>query len=119
MTHLYTIDNSKNTGYIRNYNSVKQNFCLVPHNDTSRPLIVPQENLIRLDDFLLPCNIPTPIVKPPAVVRQLVSSTLDGEDETYYTAHSKQSHSYNELLVKVISFMVQAENKTECTPPPI
>ena len=51
MTNLHTIDHSKITGYLRNYDPVKQYFCLLPHNDTSRPLIVPQEYLIRFDDF--------------------------------------------------------------------
>ena len=52
MTTLYTIDHSKITGYLRNYDPIKQYFCLLPHNDTSRPLIKPQEYLIHLDDFL-------------------------------------------------------------------
>ena len=64
MTNLYTIDHARITGYLRNYNPIKQYFCLLPFNDTSRPLIVPQEYLIHFDDFLLPCNITTPIVKP-------------------------------------------------------
>ena len=51
-------------GYLRNYDPIKQYFCLLPYNNTSRPLIVPQEYLIHYDDFLLPCNIPTQIVKP-------------------------------------------------------
>ena len=55
MTNLYTIDHSKITRYLRNYDPVKQCFCLLPNNDTSRPLIVPQEYLIHFDDFLLPC----------------------------------------------------------------
>ena len=59
MTNLYTIDHSKITGCLRNYDPVKQYFCLLPHNDASRPLIVPQEYLIHFDDFLLPCNVPT------------------------------------------------------------
>ena len=65
---------------------------------------------------MLPCNIPTQIVKPLAVVEHLVSSPLDDKDKSYYTALYKQSHSYNELLfssAKTISFMVQAEHKTE------
>ena len=70
---LYTIDHSKITGYLRNYDPIKQYFCLLPHNDTSRPLIVPQVYLIHFDDFLLPCNIPTQIVKPLTVIKHLVS----------------------------------------------
>ena len=114
MTNLYTIDHSKITGYLRNYDPIKQYFCLLPHNDTSRPLIVPQEYLIPFDDFLLPCNIPTQIVKPLTVIKHLVSSPLDDEDISCYTALSKQSHSYNELLfiaAKIISFTVQTEQK--------
>ena len=112
MTNLYTIDHSKITGYLRNYDPIKQYFCLLPHNDTSRPLIVPQEYLIHFDDFLLPCNIPTQIVKPLTVIKHLVSSPLDDKDISSYTALSKQSHSYNELLfiaAKTISYMVQTE----------
>ena len=93
---------------------IKQYFCLIPHNDTSRPLIVPQEYLNHFDDFLLPCNIPTQIVKPLRVIKHLVSSPLDDKDTSCYTALSKQSHSYNELLfiaAKTISFMVQTEGK--------
>ena len=112
MTNLYTIDHSKITGYLRNYDPIKQYFCLLPHNDISRPLIVPQEYLIHFDDFLLPCNIPTQVVKPLTVIKHLVSSPLDDKDISYYTALSKQSHSYNELLfiaAKTISYMVQIE----------
>ena len=114
MTSLYTIDNSKIPGYLRNYDPIKQQFCLLPHNDTSRPLIVPQEYLIHFDDFLLPCNIPTQIVKPLTVIKHLVSTPLDDKDTSHYTALYKQSYSYNELLfiaAKVISYMVQAEQQ--------
>ena len=64
----------------------------------------------------MPCNIPTQIVKPLTVIKHLVSSPLDDKDRTYYTALYKQTYSYNELLfinAKTISFMVQAEQKTE------
>ena len=114
MTNLYIIDHSKITGYLRNYDPVKQNFCLLPHNDTSRPLIVPQEYLIHFDDFLLPCNIPTQIVKPLTVIKHLVSTPLDDKDTLHYIALYEQSYSYNELsfiAAKVISYMVQAEQQ--------
>ena len=65
---------------------------------------------------MLPCNIPTQIAKPLTVIKHLVSSPLDDKDRTYYTALYKQTYSYNELLfisAKTISFMVQAEQKTE------
>ena len=110
MTTLYTIDHSKITGYLRNYDPIKQYFCLLPHNDTSRV----QEFLIHFDDFLLPCNIPTQIVKPLTVVKHLVSTPLDDKDTSHYTALYKQSYSYNELLfiaAKVISYMVQVEQQ--------
>ena len=116
MTNMYTLDHSCITGYLRNYDPIKQYFCLLPYNNTSRPLIVPQEYLIHYDDFWLPCNIPTQIVKPLTVIKHLVSSPLDDKDRTYYTALYKQTYSYNELLfisAKTISFMVQAEQKTE------
>ena len=86
MTNLYTIYHSRITGFLRNYDPIKQYFCLLPHNDTSRPPIVPQENLIHFDDFLLPCNIPTQIVKPLTVIKHLASSPLDDKDKSYYTA---------------------------------
>ena len=116
MTNMYILDHSCITGYLRNYDPIKQYFCLLPYNNTSRPLIVPQEYLIHYDDFLLPCNIPTQIAKPLTVIKHLVSSPLDDKDRTYYTALYKQTYSYNELLfisAKTISFMVQAEQKTE------
>ena len=106
MTNLYTIDHSKITGYLGNYDPIKQYFCLLPHNDTSRTLIVPQEYLNHFDDFLLPCNIPTQVVKPLAIIKHLVSSPLDDKDISHYTALSKQSHSFNKLLFiseKIIS----------------
>ena len=112
MSNLYTIDHSKKPGYLRSYDPIKQYFCLLPHNDTSRPLIVPQEYLIHFDDFLSPCNIPTQIVKPLSVIKHLVSTPLDDKVTSQYTALYKQSYSYNELLfiaAKVISYMVQAE----------
>ena len=93
----------------------------LPHNDTSGLLIVSLEYLIHFDDFLLPCNIPTQTVKPLTVNKHLVSSPRDDKDISYKTARSKQSHSYNELILiaaKVISFRVQTENKSGNKPPP-
>ena len=121
MTNLYTVDHARITGYLRNYDPIKQCFCLLTFNDTSRPLIVPQEYLIRFDNFLLPCIIPTQILKILTVIKHLVSSPLDDKDESYYTASSKESYSYNELLfffAKIISYMVQIEQKAEHKPPP-
>ena len=50
-TNMYTFDHSCITGYLRNYDPIKQYFCLLPYNNTSRPLIVHQEYLIHFDDF--------------------------------------------------------------------
>ena len=64
----------------------------------------------------LPCNILTQIVKPSTVIKHLVSSPLDDQDKSYYTALYKQTYSFKELLfisAKIISFLVQAEHKTE------
>ena len=116
MINIYTLDHSCVTGYLRNYDLIEQYFCLLPYYNTSRPFIVPQEYLLPFDDFLLPCNIPTQIVKPLTVIKHLVSSPLDDKDKSYYTALYKQSYSYRELLfisAKIISFMVQAEHETE------
>ena len=82
MTIIYTLDHSCITGYLRNYDPIKQYFSLLPYNNTSRPLIVPQEYLIHFDDFLLPCNIPTQNVKPLTVIKHLVSSPLDEKDKS-------------------------------------
>ena len=120
MTHLYRIDNARVTGNLRNYDPIKQYFCLLPYNDTSRPLIVPREYLF--DDFLLPCNISTQIVKPLTVIKHLVFSSLDDKEKSYYTALAKQSHSYNDLLLisaNIFSYMVQTEQKAEHKPLPI
>ena len=116
MTNIYTLDHSCITGYLRNYDPIKQYYCLLPYTNTSRPLILPLEYLVHFDDFLLPCNVPTQIVKHLTVIKHLVSSPLDDKDKTYYTALYKQTYSYNELLfiaAKTISFMVQAEQKSE------
>ena len=116
MTNIYTLDHSCITGYLRNYDPIKQYYCLLPYNNTSRPLIVPQEYLILFDDFLLPCNVPTQIVKRLTVIKHLVSSPLDDKDKTYYTALYKQTYSYNDFLfiaAKTTSLMVQAEQKLE------
>ena len=116
MTNIYTLDHSCITGYLPNYDPTKQYYCLLPYNNISRPLIVPQEYFIHFNDFLLPCNVPTPIVKPLTAVKHLVSSPLDDKDKTYYTALYKQTNSNNELLyiaAKTISFMVQAEQKSK------
>ena len=116
MINLYTFDYARITGYLRNYDPLKQYFCLLPYNDISRPLIVPQEYLIHFDDFLIPCNNPTQIVKPLTVIKHLVSSPLDDKEKSYYTALSNQAHSYNELLfisAKIISYMVQQDTKIE------
>ena len=68
----------------------------------------------------MPCNIPTQIVKPLSVIKHLVSSPLDDKDKLYYTALAKKMQSSNELLfisAKIISYMVQTENKAEHKPP--
>ena len=112
MTHLYTIDHYRITGYLRNCDPIKQYFCLLPYNDTSRPIINPQEYLIHFDDFLLLCNVPTIIAKPLTVVKHLVSALLNDKEKSYYTALSKQAYSYNELLfisAEIIAFRVKAE----------
>ena len=122
ITHICTIDHARITGFMRTYDPIKQYFCLLPYNDTSRPIIVPQEYLIHFDDFLLHCNIPTQIVKPLTVIKHFVSSPLGDKDKSYYTALAKQSHSYNELLfisAKIILYMIQAEQKAQHKPPPI
>ena len=90
MTKLYTKDHARITGHLRNYDPIKQYFCLLSFNDTSRPFIVPQEDLIHFDDFSLLCNIPTQIVKPLTVIKHLVSP-LDCKDQSYFTGVSKQS----------------------------
>ena len=116
MTNLCTIDHSKITGYLRNYNPIKQYFCLLPRNDTSRPLVVLQEDLIQVDDLLFPCNIPEQIVKPLTVNKHLLSSPLDDKETSSYTTLTKLAHPYNELhfiSARLISFMVQAEIKSE------
>ena len=71
-------------------------------------------HLVLSSYFLLPCNIPTQIVKPLTVIKHLVSTPLDDKDTSHYTALYKQSYSYNEFLLiaaKVISYMVQAEQQ--------
>ena len=102
---------------------MKQYFCLLPYNDTSRPIIVPQEYLIHFDDFLLPCNVPTIIAKHLTVIKHFVFTPLTNKEKSYYTALSKQSYPYNELLfvsAKVIVFMIEAEkakSETQYTTP--
>ena len=41
MTDINTIDHSRVTSYLRSYDPIKQYFCLLPYNDTSRHIIVP------------------------------------------------------------------------------
>ena len=68
------------------------------------------------------CCLATQIVKTLTVKKHLVSSPLNDKDKSYFTALSKQSHFYNELLftsAKIISYMVQTEHKAEHKPPPI
>ena len=122
MTHFYTIDHARITGYLHNYDPIKQYFCLLPYNYKLGALIVPQEYIIHFDDFLLPCNIPTQIDKPLTAIKHLVSSPLYDKDKSYYTALAKQSQSYNDLFfisAKIISNMVQTEHKAKHKPPPI
>ena len=61
------------------------------------------------------------IVKPLTVIKNyIVSSPLDDEDNSFYTALSKQPHYYNELLfisARIISYVVKTENKAEHKPP--
>ena len=123
MTHFYTIDHSRRTGYLRNYDPVKHYYCLLPYIDTSRRIIVPQEYLIHFDDFILPCNVPTIIANPLTVIKHLVSAPLFDKQKSNYTVLSKQAYSYNELLfisAKVIAIMVKTEktrSETQFTTP--
>ena len=87
MTNMYTLDHSCITGYLRDYDPIKQYFCLLPYNITSRPLIVPQEYLLHYDDFLLPCNIPTQIVKPFQIVKFLLGYKLNKKLNINHTLH--------------------------------
>ena len=98
MTNIYTVDHSCITGYLRNFDPIEQYYCLLPYDNTSRPLIVPQGYLIHFDDILLPCNVPTQIVKPVTVIKHLVCSPLNEKDKTYYTALYKQTYSSNFYL---------------------
>ena len=104
MTHFYTIDHTR--------------ILTMTHHDHLLYLKITSN--IHFDDFLLPCNIPTYIVKPLTVIKHLVPSLLDDKDKLYYTTLAKQSYSYNELLfisAKTISYIVQTEQKTEHKPP--
>ena len=83
MPNLYTIDHSRLTGCLRNYDPIKQYFCLLLFIATSRHIIVPQENLIHFDDFLLLCNVPTIIPKPLTVIKHLVSTPLTDKDKSF------------------------------------
>ena len=94
MTNLNTIDHARISRYLRNYDPRKQYFCLLPFNDTSRPRIVSQEYLIQFDDFLLPCNTLTQIVKPLTGIKHTVSSPRDDKDKSYYTALSLNNHTH-------------------------
>ena len=119
MTNLYTFEYSKISRYLRNCDHIKQYICLLPHNDISRPLKIFQKYRIHFDDFLLPCNFPTQLVKPLTIIEHLVSSPLDDKPISYCTALSKQAHSYNNFLsisTKVIFFMVLTEKKSKHKP---
>ena len=96
MTNLKTIDYSRITGYLCNYDTLEQYLCLQAPNGSSRPLSVLQECLLHFDDFLLPCNVPILIVKPLAVIKHLVSAPLDDKEKLYYSALSKKdTHTVN------------------------
>ena len=60
MTNMYTLDHSCITSYLRNYDPIKHYFCLLPYNNTSSPLIVPQEYVIHTMNF---CCIATFLLK--------------------------------------------------------
>ena len=122
MTNLYTIDRPRLTGYLRHYDPIKQSFCLLPYNVTSRPFILPQEYLLHFDDFLLPCNVPTQIVKPLTVIKHLVYSPLDNKDKfiiSFLLNNHNPLTNCSLLLPKIISYMVKTEHKAEHKPPPI
>ena len=96
MTHMYTIDHSRITGYLQNFDPIKQYFCPLPYNDTSKPIIVPQEYLIHFDDFLLPCNVPIIIAKTLTVIEHLISAPLnDKEISTKQSYQNKLIHKTN------------------------
>ena len=53
MTYLYIKDHARITGYLRTYDPIEQYVDLLPYNDKSPPLIVPQEFLIYFDDLFV------------------------------------------------------------------
>ena len=116
MTNMYTLDHSCITGYLRNYDPIKQYFCLLPYNNTSRPLIVPQEYLIHYDDFLLPCNIPTQIAKPLTVIKHLVSSPLD-DTSPIKNAHDKLSSVLNNRTLRDITNLLEPYKRNSSETP--
>ena len=117
-TNLYRVDHFKITGYLRNYDPIKQYFCFFPHNDTSRPLIIPQEHLIHFDEFLLPCNIPTAKVKPLTVFKHLVSSPLDRIIQLCSNNHTHIMNYYYSSLQKSYPLWSNL-NKIQNTNPPV
>ena len=67
------------------------------------------------------CCLAALLLKPLTVIKHLVSSPLDDEDTSYYTALAKQLHFYSELLfisVKINSY-IPTEQKADHKPPPI
>ena len=85
MTKYYTVKYYRITG--GHIFPIKRNYCFfLPQNDMSRPLFIPQEHIVHLDDFLLPCNIFAQVIKLIAGIN-LLASTPHG-DTSYYTALS-------------------------------
>ena len=105
MTYLYTIDHSRVTGHLRNYDPIKQYFCLLQNIDISRPLFVLKEYLIHFDAFLQLFDVPTKIATSLTVIKHLVSAPLNDSEKS-----DKQTNSYKEIFIsaKVISYIVKA-----------
>ena len=110
----YLRNHTKTKGKLRNYDPLKQSFLFLPNDNPKRPIIVPQEYLILIDDSLLQENKPQKISDPFPPLQHIASQPLGDSEKSYYYAMTKKGYSYIELIFissHLLSLLIKGNNK--------
>ena len=97
----YLIDHTKIKGKLRIYDPLKKSFLFLPNENPKRPIIVPQEYLILIDDSLLQEDITKGTSNPLPPIQPIASQPLGDCEKSYYYAIAKKGHSNNEFFFNI------------------
>ena len=81
MINMFTVDHSRITGYLPKNDSIKQYFCLLPFNDTSRHLLY-LKNILYLSMIFVALQHSYSNCETLTVFEHLICCPLDDKDES-------------------------------------